>query len=332
MNTNTPTPPEKLLSFLNRYTRFFILGHSEPDGDCLGSQLSISILLDKLGAENHLYSPGPFRRPEIQEYAPLFSTRIPGTLTADARQKGDTAVLIMDCSTMERIGEKLRSDIEGLPLGVIDHHASGEQFGEVRWIEPSASSVTLMVHHIYKALNLNIEIKEAVFLFLGLCTDTGYFRHLEEGSETTFSMAADLVKAGVNPKRIFHKMNGNRSLPSRILLGTLLARTESHLNDRILVTWETLEEKKRFGPENRDSDLLYLQLQNIKNCQAVILVREETETECSVGLRSNNTIDVGALAARMGGGGHPRAAGFYSSKSRREIILELLDILTDQLL
>ena len=317
-------PPEEIIKFITDYPDFCVLGHSEPDGDCLGSQLAISILLQRLGKKVSLCSPGPFRRPEIKEFEPLFMDRIP-------EEMKDCAVLIMDCSTMERIGEGLKDDIAGLPVGVIDHHGSGEKFGDVQWILPAAPAVTLMVLHLYSAFGIKPGKSESEYLFLGLATDTGYFRHLDASSAGTFEAAESLVKAGVNPKEIFHRMNGNRSLESKILLGRLLARTEPRCGGKVLVTWETLEEKNRFGEENRDSDILYMQLQSVSDAEVIILVREESEDLRSVGLRSLRKIDVGALAGRMGGGGHQRAAGFNTRDSRDEIIRKLLEILSKEL-
>jgi len=321
-------PPDALLVFLKQYRRFLILGHGEPDGDCLGSQLGMALLVRKLGARAVLLSPGPFRRPEIQEYSSRFQNRIPEDILKDIRESGPAgsgwAVLIMDCSTPERIGPELQEDIRGLPVAVIDHHASGADFGSVRWIEPKAPAVTVLVHRLYTLLDLPVEKEEAELLFLGLCTDTGYFRHLEEGSEDTFLLASRLVEAGVNPKGIFNRMHGNRSLESRILLGRLLARTESWLEGRVLSTWESLEEKRTFGPENRDSDILYQQLQSVRNCEAVLLIREESETERSVGIRTREAVDAGQLASERGGGGHKRAAGYNTTLSRQEILQDLL--------
>ena len=289
------TPPPEVLAFLGKYRRYFILGHQDPDGDCLGSELGIARLLEKRGVQAVLFSPGPFRRPEIIDYAPRFQNRIPPALRKEALEAEDTAVLIMDCSTLERIGEGLREDIRDFPVGVIDHHASGEDFGICRWIEPRAS------------------------------TDTGFFRHMEAGSAAVFRTAADLTDAGASPKKIFQRMNGNRTLESRILLGILLSRTESYHQGALLVTFETLEDLNRFGPDNRDSDTLYQQLQGVRGCEMVVLIREESEGVCSAGLRSNRRVDVGALAQSQGGGGHPRAAGFTSSLPRQDLINWLVD-------
>ena len=317
-------PPDDLLVFLRKYRHFFILGHQDPDGDCLGAQMAMGRLLKKAGGETHLFSAGPFRRPEIQEYAPLFQESIPGTLKRRGLQDGDTAVLIMDCSTMERIGNTLLKDVEGFPLGIIDHHAAGEEFSQCHWIEPKVPAVSLMVHRLYRSLGIPLDQTDAECLFLGICTDTGYFRHTGEDGGAVFRTAAELTDAGVNPKEFFHKMYGNRSFESRVLLGTLLARAKSHYGGKLIVTYETLEEKDHFGPENRDSDILYQQLQAIRGCEVVLLIREENDRECSVGLRSNRHVNVGALAQRFGGGGHAKAAGFNSPLPREKLISRLV--------
>lgn len=325
-------PPDELIRFLKSYKQFFILGHSEPDGDCLGSQLGVARLLKEMGAKVRLFSPGPFRRPEIQEYEELFETRIPAAVLTKARKAGGTAFIIVDCSTLDRIGPDFKEVLMGggvpgepvLPVAVIDHHASGEDFGTVRWIVPKAPAVAIMIHALFRSLEVPIDKDTAEYLFLGLSTDTGYFRHLQNDTAYAFDVAAELVRSGVNPNEIFFKMNGNRSLASRILLGRALARTQVHCGGRVLITWETLEEKKEFGPESRDSDTLYLNLQTVKKCQVVILIREESENERSVGLRSNHKIDVGDMAARRGGGGHTKASGYSTVQTREEIINDLL--------
>lgn len=318
------SPPGAVINFLKSYKKFFILGHKDPDGDCLGSQMSMGHLLEKTGAEVHLFSAGPFRRPEIENYASRFASRINSEDRKKALSSKDTAVLIMDCSTLERIGEDLRSDIEGLAVGVIDHHAAGDDFGACRWIEPKVPSVTFMVHRLFQEMNIPLDSEAAEYLFLGLCTDTGYFRHIEEGSAEVFRTAADLTDAGVSPKKIFQQMNGNRSFASRVLLGRMLERTKSYYDGKLLITYETLEDQKEFGVENRDSDILYQQLQGVKGCEVVLLIREEEPGLCSVGLRSHGNVDVGTLAQENGGGGHRPAAGFNSPLPREELIKMLV--------
>jgi phosphoesterase RecJ-like protein len=40
-----------------------------------------------------------------------------------------------------------------------------------------------------------------------------------------------------------------------------------------------------------------------------MIIRQEGEADCTVGLRARDRIDVGSIAASFGGGGHRLAAG-----------------------
>ena len=302
--------PEDLVQAFRKYDKFVLLGHEEPDGDCLCSQMALASFLGRRGgtarngAETSLVSPGPFKRNEIIHMAQRFSLHIPHEF-----RDTSTLTVVLDCSTIDRISY-LADELGEAKVAVVDHHASGKSFGEIRYIHANPPSLTYMIQKIIEAMGETPETTEAELLLFGLATDTGYFRHLETRSAPVFYSAARLVEAGANPKRTHTGMYGGRKLEARRLLGRLLARTESYFDGRLLVTHETLEEKRSYGEENRDSDTLYQHLQGVENCEVVILVREEQPGECSVGLRSNNEIDVGELAHSFGGGGHAKAAGF----------------------
>jgi len=294
------TVPQALLDFIRDGTDFIIAGHEEPDGDCVGSQLAIASLLQRLGKTAVPCSAGPFKRNEVKPYAERF-------LPCPARREG-MRVLVMDCTSRERVGDL---PIDGLPAASVDHHASGNPWGDAVYLDPDAPSVTFMTEKIFLALDMEILPEEAELLFLGLCTDTGFFRHLDGGdrSKAFFETVARLCGKGASPKKAFAAINGGKSLNSRILMGTVLAKTRSYYGGRLLVSDETLEESKRYGLESRDSDMTYQLLQSIEGVEAMVLIRQETQEECTVGFRSRDRVDVAALAENFGGGGHKNAAG-----------------------
>jgi len=92
-------------------------------------------------------------------------------------------------------------------------------------------------------------------------------------------------------------------------MGTILSKTRSHYDGKLLVSNETLEETQRYGLESRDSDMTYQLLQSVKGVEAMVLIRQETREECTIGFRSRDHIDVAAIAKHFGGGGHKNAAG-----------------------
>jgi phosphoesterase RecJ-like protein len=292
--------PKELIDFIREGTDFIVAGHEEPDGDCIGSQLAITSLLRRLGKNATPCTVGPFKRNEVKPYAGKF-------LPFPANREG-LRVLVMDCTNRERMGD---IPIDGLPTASIDHHASGSPWGDVVYLDPDAPSVTFMTEKIFRAMDMEILPEEAELLFLGLCTDTGFFRHLGEGevSKAFLETAARLCGKGASPKKTFNAMHGGKSFNSHLLLGTLLAKTRSYYEGRLLVTDETLEETKRFGIESRDSDILYQLLQSIEGVEAMAFIRQETEEECTMGLRSRDRINIAVIAESFGGGGHKNAAG-----------------------
>ncbi len=298
---------------LSRFESFVIIGHQEPDGDALNSQLALGSFLKRRGKEVFLVSPGPFVRPEIMHKKKYFLDHLPEDISPSL-----TLAVILDCSTLDRIGY-LADEIEGLTTAVIDHHASGNSFGDIVFIDSTAPSVTFLIQQIIEASGESLTPNEADLLFFGLVTDTGFFRHLEKDSGRVFKAAGRLIDAGASPKEAHYQMYGDRTLASRLLLGTLLTKAKALCGGRVITTRETRDDVARFGKINRDSDMLYQLLFSVQGVEVILLFRYEDEGELSVGLRSMRTIDVGSVAKQFGGGGHAKAAGFTWNRSYDEI-------------
>jgi phosphoesterase RecJ-like protein len=307
----TPIPvPAGLLNFIKGGDKFIVTGHKEPDGDCVGSQLALVSVLRRLGKEAIPCSPGPFKRTEIKPFEGRFIGR-PGE-----GEKDGARLIVVDCTGIDRTGD-LEKDFAGIPTAIIDHHASarqGDKNGDAVSDGPvyrdiDAPSVTFMIRELIEALGLEPTAEEAELLFFGLCTDTGYFRHVDQGGAETFTCASRLIQAGASPKAAFNAINGGKSFASRLLLGRILTRAESHFGGKLILSTEPLEDTQAFGLEGRDSDTLYQLLQSVGGVEAIVIIRQETADNCTVGFRSRDRVDVSAVAAQFGGGGHKNAAG-----------------------
>ena len=323
--------PKELLDFIERGERFFVAGHREPDGDCVGSQLALSGALRRLGKQAFPCSAGPFKRPEIMPYKDRFMT--PARLEKKRRRgRVSDRVIVLDCSSLYRAGD-IAAAAAGFPLAVIDHHAVGRrQEGppdQVAYLNPAAPATAFMVLDVIEALGLAPTGEEAEFLLLGLCADTGFFRHTGHESAETFEYAARMIRAGASPKRIYELMHGGKSLGSRYLLGRQLEKTRSRFRGRLLVTTEDYEDTQRFGLDGRDSDSLYQLLQTVAEVEAVVVIRQETPDTCAVGFRSKDAVNVAAVAARFGGGGHKNAAGASVPGTIETVYPAIIDAFTE---
>jgi phosphoesterase RecJ-like protein len=304
--------------FIRAHESFLVLGHKEPDGDCVASQLGVAALLAALGKKVSLHSVGPFDRPEITEFQERFSPVIPGEKRAGA------AVIIVDCSTPDRTGA-LGKAVAGMPTLVVDHHSSGSPFGTVRFIAALAPSSTMLVLQLFDDCSIRPDADTARLLLFGLCTDTGFFRHLAVKGEDTFRSVARLVECGTSTAEVYMMVYGRRTLSARKLLAEMLGHTESYVDDKLLLTWQTIEDRDRLSALQRGEDDLYRLLQTVRGNAVVVLVKEERPGSFSVGLRSSAAVDVGAIAGSFGGGGHKQAAGFDIDGSLASVKQKLLD-------
>jgi phosphoesterase RecJ-like protein len=309
---------EEFSQFIESHDFFYIIGHKEPDGDAIFSCLAMADLVEKKGKKFQLLSAGPFKRTEIKQKAEMFTNAPTAFLNSD---KSKTGLIVLDCSEESRFGE-IDGDLSVFDTYIVDHHRTSEG-GRNCIIDPTSPATACLVQQLYEKLIGNMPKKVAEDLFFGLSTDTGYFRFLKEDSAEVFRQAARLVDAGANPRKTHDEMTAGKAYSTRKLLGLMLGRAERKFNNKLIVTYETMEDTKRLGQEGRDSDALYSLLLSVEDVEAVLFVRQDTESTCTAGFRSRDKVDVSAIAAKFGGGGHKNAAGL-SIEGKLETVINLI--------
>ncbi len=310
--------------FVQAYDSLIIVGHKEPDGDCIASSLGVVAILKKMGKPYQLISAGPFKRTEIKPYEKLFGKQ--ATILQTGKKTG---LIIVDCGEFKRIGEvfsqdTLATDMSSLPTFFIDHHKTSFPESEHYIIEPTSPATSYLVQQLYEKLIGPLDKETAQILFFGLATDTGYFRFLEENSSDIFQAASRLVDAGVSPRTTYDSMTSGKPFSTRKLLGVTLARATQYYKGKLIITYETMEDTRNYGGEGRDSDSLYQLLLSCIDVEVVVFIRQETEQSCTMGLRSRDQIDVSTVAAAFGGGGHKNASGCSTLGTIEELIPKIL--------
>ncbi|MBO4320569.1 MAG: bifunctional oligoribonuclease/PAP phosphatase NrnA [Treponema sp.] len=301
-------------SFVDSHDFFIIAGHKEPDGDCVSSCLGISFILNHLNKKYALINSGPFKRTEIKQFASKFSDQKP---SLSAIQKN--ALIIVDCSEHERLGD-VGEGLENLDTFIVDHHKTAEVKGKKAIIDPSAPAAALLVQQLFEAIVGKPSPEEAHAIFFGIATDTGFFHYLNQLDSSVFEAAARLTDAGVNPRNVYQEMSDGKPWNTRKLLAILLDRAKRYCNGKLVVTYEEQADTRRYGQEGRDSDALYSLMLSTEGVEAVVFLRQESDTKCTAGFRSLNDCDVSVIASGLGGGGHKNASG-ASIEGRLEQII-----------
>lgn len=323
MKQVTSQDASELKDFIQAHDFFFVIGHKEPDGDCIASCLGVAAILDYFSKEYQLLSAGPFKRIDILQWKDDFSDTM---IFQDAAERKKTGLIIVDCAELSRLGE-IDGDLKNLDLFIIDHHKTSENqniMGAKSYINPEAPACAYLIQLFYEMIAGPVPKKTAEILFLGICTDTGYFRFLSDDSACVFEAVSRLVSYGANPKETYKKMNSGKPYSTRKLLGILLQRAERYLDGKLVVTYETMEDTKKFGSEGRDSDALYQLLLACKDVEAVVFLRQDTPLTCTGGFRSQDKIDVSVVAAKFGGGGHKNASGMSCNGKIETLIPQIV--------
>ena len=313
----TQQKADELKAFIQNHDFFFIIGHKEPDGDCISSCLGISAMLDYFNKPYQLLSAGPFKRNEVIRWQDRFSDVME---FQDEKERKSSGLFIVDCSELSRLGD-IDGDLKGFDTFIIDHHKTSEISGDLKgYINPEAPACAFLVQLFYESLIGTVPSELAKILFFGICTDTGFFRFLTQNSSEVFCAVSRLVSDGADPRTTYHEINSGKPFSTRKLLGVLLGRAERYLDGRLVVTYETLDDTKKWGMDGRDSDSLYQLMLSAQGVEAVVFLRQDTTTTCTGGFRSQDKIDVSAVASKFGGGGHKNASGM-SCNGRVETLI-----------
>lgn len=305
----------RIVEVIGRAQRFLVTSHSRPDGDAVGSMLAMGMLLEQLGKRADLVTA---------DRVPLVYRGLPraGSIRSAMRvQEPYDAAILLECDGLERARLK---GLENLFLINIDHHVSGRDFGHINWIDHQAASVGEMVNRLRKAAGGTLTPEMAVCLYTTLLTDTGGFCYGSTNA-STFALAQELALAGADPIRIAQDIYFSTTTAKILLLGAALSTLQR--DGRIAWLWLTHRDMVRTGAAEEDCEGIVNYAVCITGVEAAVFLRELPERRIRLSLRSKGSINVAAVAERLGGGGHENAAGCTVegplSRALDEILAEL---------
>lgn len=286
-----------------------LLAHDHPDADALGSAVALGLALRERGASTWVAFDAPAT-------VPCSLGGLPGLdlvgsaedfLGAD-RPEFDLIVTV-DCGSAERVGRLAALFDIGVPVLVIDHHVSNTRFGTVNLVDPGADATAVLVADLLDALEVPLGLDLASLLHAGLATDTGGFRR---ASAASHRLAARFVEAGVEPDELLRRISDSHPFAWMGRLSRVLGRAELDPDAAegrgLVVTGVTLEDVAGLRPEESDSVIDILRAS--EEAQVAAVLKQIGPERWQVSLRSRGDVVVGDAAVALGGGGHPRAAGY----------------------
>jgi phosphoesterase RecJ-like protein len=293
---------DRILEIVGDSKRICVAGHVRPDGDCIGSQIGLTLALRQQGKDVHCWNEDAVP----QKYAFLDRNHI--LRQPEAGHVFDL-VIATDCASFERLGAVGPAIAPPRRLINIDHHESNTRYGDLNWISECAASTGELIFQLLQAAQWPITPAIADNLFTAVSTDTGSFQYPTTKPDT-YHTAGELVRLGAHLATICNEVYQSFSLSRVCLLKHLYNHFHLTHHDQIAYLWLKKKDFARTGAERNDTEGLIDHLRSIEPV-VVACVFEEAEPELTrVSLRSKSAqVNVNDILAQFGGGGHPGAAG-----------------------
>lgn len=303
----------QIIDTIEQFHTIIIHRHVRPDPDAYGSQFGLKQLLQHNYPNKNIYAVG------THEESLSFMAK--PDVIADALYE-DALVIVTDTANTERVDDQRYR--KGAKLIKIDHHPNDDVYGDLVWVDTTASSVSEMIFDLFEVgqqtKQWQLPHHAAALLYAGIVGDTGRFRY-PSATLKTFTTAGKLITYDFDREKIY---NGMYELERNILhlQGYMYQNfiMDEHGAGRVDLTKAVLQQ---FNATPSEASLLVSSLGDVKDMKAWVIFIEE-EDNIRVRLRSKGPV-INTLAKQFGGGGHPLASGasVYTFEEADEVYRQL---------
>ncbi len=311
--------PLKLVKLEHRVA---LVTHVHPDGDAYGSILGLKHILSEKALLVDAFADSDTQ--SKYSFLPSFS-----------ELKGEDSIgdieydlcFVLDCGNKERVYGFSSLLTSSKMVVNIDHHVSNIGFGQIDWVDSSASSTSEILTDLASDVDDTVNAKAATCLLTGIIMDTGSFLY-DSTTKNTHIATAFLLDQGADHAAIRYHLFQNRPLQNVKFLGYLIDKMELISNNQVVLLTVSDELLNSFNVAYEDLDEFISYVRDISGVELAIIFKELSPEETKISLRSKKWCDVNELASNFNGGGHERAAGAVIQGTLDEAREKLIPLVT----
>ncbi len=314
----------KLSDLLLGLDDILIFTHERPDGDAIGSVVSLLKLFTKLNKTANAYFPEPIPKQYSQYLCNniFIGNNFPSSFNF-------SYCIGLDCSNIERLAviKEKKEEILSLPIINIDHHYDNGLFGTYNYIDPSASSTSEIIFDITSISKQWIMSSDiATTIIMGILMDTGGFR-FDNTSPNVLKKTASLMKLGGNyidtVKAMYFKKPYNLY---KFEADIAIKHLKMKFNNRFAYFYMSNKALEQYNLSKSDTEGLIDSIRIINGVDVAAILTQK-DNGFKISLRSNNVeFPVSDIAHKLHGGGHKLAAGCFinenSIEKAEQVLLE----------
>ena len=307
---------KRLHQMLEAADSICILGHVRPDGDCVGSTLTMyNYIIDR------------YKGKTVDVFLETFPASMKFLNGArkvkhDAQGRHYDLAISMDVSDIERLGKFKDLYLTSISTVCIDHHVSNPGFGDLCFVDPDASSTCEAFAELIDPEE--VSLNTASCMYLGLVHDTGVFKY-SCTRRYTMELAGILLEKGVDSSYIIDETFYKKSYKQNLLMARTILESVQYLDGKAIVGYISKDTMKDFKANVLDTEGIVEQLRLTEGVEIAIFAYQLTKKSYKFSLRAKNYADVNVIAKEFGGGGHVKAAGFEATGVYEEILNKVLE-------
>lgn len=298
--------------------KILIVGHLRPDGDCLGSGLSLKYICEKYNKQVDFLCDSEM---------PMHYSFMHGFYDVNNQKLNDYDLFItVDCADSFRLG-KYQGYLKSCKNSInIDHHKTNNKFAAINFVKANYSSTCEIIFELLKDCN-ELDNTIAQLLYVGLSTDTGNFMH-NNVTANVHRIAANMIELGVDTNYISTMLYKQNTLAKTKLIAEAIHSMRFYAENKICIISISLEMLKNCGCDLSDTEGLIDYGMSIIGVEVTACLTEQNRPQYKVSYRSRS-IDVSKAAGVFGGGGHMFASGCAISGHYEDVISKIVKSITD---
>ncbi len=292
-----PEPAERVAQALLEHDGpIVVVAHVDPDGDALGSVLTLTRALRRLGRDARAVMP------ELPRFLRFLAEE--GEVEAPAAELAPGTLLAVLDTDLRRVAGAPHE--AAARVVNVDHHGTNPGGADVLWVDPAYASATMMVAEVVDALGVPWDAHLATPCLAGLMTDTGHFR-FGNTDRRALERAGRLIDAGVAYAELSDRLQWRH--PAYYgLLARVMSTVRYRLDGRAVLIDLTLAMRTDAAAEGDDADDFVQQVRYAEGTIVAAILKERPEG-VKVSVRSRAGASAQRICVALGGGGHVAAAG-----------------------
>lgn len=307
-------PLAEAAAFLRGHDNYLILSHRRPDGDTVGSCAALCRGLRALGKKAWLY-PNP-------QFTPRFAPYLDGLVgrpdlrppfggcsnEGDGGQgSGRPTACVISCDVASRGLLPFGMEDAAVELA-LDHHGTNDGFAARTHSDETRAACGELILELLSLLGVRLDKEMGEALYVAISTDTGCFRYTNVTADT-FRCAAACMDAGAEIFPINRVFFEAKRRPRLALEAWLVEHMEFFAQGRVAVSAIPQALMERLQLTEDDIDDISGFGRAIEGVDVAVMLREVEGGKGKISLRCSPAFNAAAICAKLGGGGHPGAAG-----------------------